>query len=987
MSITTTPQMAKVYAIFDNPPVVFTCRVNQTFSTHDKVFEFTYDGATGTYTNILPGMTILLGSTPGACDKGIIYCRKAPTSTKIFTGETSEVAWADNLYVTVLQDWSIWNEYLRIATNGTVYMKYDVAYSNQHSKMKPVPILGPDRVVRFAGSSVDVSFDGSHSYVPGSTIASHAFSCAGATITGAATATPTIHITAAGRYVVAYTVTSAQGVSSTTYRIIWAWDNSTLVPSDVVLASMAGDFDTGGWSFDVSILNDASTIRERTKVVMFSEEWYGDTQISYGPIAGAENIISIGWISDEKITLNPDKGDISVNVQGTQYWLQKIYSFVPQGIERTGGTPTSWVQMNPVTVDKVLWNLFMWRSTVTNCVDVFLTGDTRQATELTATSNSVWEQVKEIANTSIMAMPCCDRYGRVIVQIEPALTANANRASISTTATITHDDCETIDVERISVTPASQVVLSGVSVSGGTGAAKFSLSRGHVPSHFGTPIKIERLLLSTQALANELAGNILEKANIPYRFTFNNLLYNNRLVDICPNQFITATISAADNPRGISYSGNAIVKHIDLSFNDGDWDITWETEPETKSVLAVNGDIPTNPGDAPWVPPQFPPLIPPKPPEIVIPPSPVVITPLGIVAVLLNGYGIWAMDTINAPGVWFNVTTPFDWTTADIALIQDFVLSPIGTAYIIGQNGLNPPTSINLWSQTVGTVTPRTTIADVTYFASCPVTAIGFKSGTADQLAVISSTTGSVLGGNSLFTHKLAANGLSLTPAATLGNGYNNGNSIVGNITSYLDKWYSAMYEWGGDHAFKLNDGLTAIEGSRLNFGTPGVGIFHCQASQADIMFVNARNFYSVQPSTLTIINDITDGHSTSFPFYSIACDPTGVFVFSCADIVRKSSDSGVTWTTITNFPSLSYDGSFATLKRPAVYNMGDANKWLVAYNMTVHMEPGGVDDRIDRLHIWYTADFGATWQDWAAGLVVNGIVAENSIVGAIQNA
>jgi len=493
--------------------------------------------------------------------------------------------------------------------------------------------------------------------------------------------------------------------------------------------------------------------------------------------------------------------------------------------------------------------------------------------------------------------------------------------------------------------------------------------------------------LSTQALANELAGNILEKANVPYRFTFNNLLYNNRLVDICPNQFVTATIDAADNPRGISYSGNAIVKHIDLNFNDGSWDISWEAEPETKSVLSVNGDIPTNPGDAPWVPSQWPPIIQPKLPEVIIPLDPIVITPLGIVAILLGGYGIWAMDTINAPGVWYNVTTPFDWTLADLALIQDFVLSPIGTAYIVGQNGSNPPTSIYLWSQTVGVVTSRIEIADVTYFASYPITAIGFKPGTADQLAVISSYTGSILGGNSLFTHKLSSDGLSLVPVATIGNGYDNGNSIVGNITSYLDKWYSAMYEWGGDHAFRLNDGLTAIEGSRLNFGTPGVGIFHCQASQADIMFVNARNFYSVQSSTLTIINDITDGHSTSFPWYSIACDPTGAFVFSCADIIRKSSNSGVTWATITNFPSLSYDGSYEALNNPVVYNLGDANKWLIAYNMTVHMEPGGIDDRVNRLHIWYTDDFGATWQDWAAGLVVNGIVAENSIVGAIQNA
>ena len=998
-TITTTPQKAKVYAIFDNPPVVFACRVNQTFPTHDMVVEFIYDGVTtGAYTDVLPGMTILLGSAAGLSDKGITHVRKAITASIIYNGETSETEWANDLYVTVLQDWGIWVEYLRMASDQTVYMKYDVAYSNQHTNKLPVPIMGPDRVIRYEGAPVSLSFTGAASYAPGSTVASHLWTCAGATVTNGSTATPSISFATPGRYVVQYIVTSAQSVSNTTYRTVHVWSDQNYVVggvtktafpvTEITIGSLSGDFDAGGWSFSLNTINDASTIRVRSKVILFSEEWYGDTKISYGQYAGAENIISIGWISDEQISINDIGGDFQVTVQGPQHWLNQVYNFIPMGIEYNA-SPTAWTQMASLTVDNVLWNLFIWRSTLVNCCDLFLTGDTRTATELVASPGSMWEQVKEIAFTSILAAPCCNRYGQVFIEIETVLLSNSGRSGVPNKGTITSADCESISVDRVLVTPTSQVVLSGVVVSGSAASTKFSMSRGHIPMRYGTPMKMERLLLSTQALSNELAGNLLEKANTQYRFAFNNLLYNNRLVDICPRQFITATIEAADNPRGIAYSGNAIVKHIDLKFEGDAWSITWDAVPETLSVLSMNGDIPADPGVAPWTPSEFPPVsypsikLPKLPPiTLPLPPNPKVIAPLGIVTVLSNGKGLWTLNPAISTTTWIN-TTPLasGWLSGDLSTIHDFELSPLGIAYIVGTR--------NVWATSAISTPTKTVICseaqfEVLYPPGFPYYSPGYwgtqstgfdytsPTGFALQMAGVWNTDGGFLMLNNA--------GTALVKTWSPGTVYYGGMRL----TNYGGKWYytgSDPSNRNNGVVARITSGLTAFDGTFTGWGTPNYWVGSIHAKAADILYTtsnptaggltrytNTANTYLLTTSAFGVL--------TGFQSYqqTMACDPTGQYVFAIQHgtlILNKSTNYGDAFTAIpyASFPSMSFDGRApSSIAYPLIYNLGDSNKWLFTFNGTVYLEDG-THPTAGYLHIMYTSNCGVTWVDYTGNL------------------
>ena len=713
-TIQTTPQKAKVYAIFDNPPVVFACRINQVFSGTDRIASFVFDSVTtGAYSDCLPGMTVLFGTAPGANDAGISYCRKTPTSVRFFCGESSDVAFADNLYVTALQDWGVWTETMTVTDAQVEYMKYDVAYTDQHLHLLPVPVIGPDRVVRYNGSPVGVSFDGSGSWVFDSTIASHAWSCAGATITGGSTATPTLSFSATGRYLVKYTVTSAAGAVSSTYRTVHVWAHgSGPAVYDVLLGTiMTGDFNNGGWDYTITVSsNAAADIRVRSKIILFSEEWYGNDLISYGPCVGAENVVAIGWVGNEKIVVDVNQGLVTFEAHGPHYWLQQEHNFIPVGLVLVSGTPASWMEMATLNTDRALWHYLMWRSTLSNCVDIHLTGNTDSCIQFSAQANSLWDQLKELSFNYILALPCTDRYGRLFVQIDPVLVPVASRSGIPVTASIGHDDCESMSIDRLEVPATSQILLSGV-VSTGTYAspsdkALFSLAPGHIPGHYGSPTNVDKLVLVSQAQANELAGNVLEKARLPYRFNFSNLLYNNRLVDICPRQFVYATIASPDSVRGISYVGNAVVKTIEMVIDQGAWKINWKGEPETKANLYTTGDTPVVTGldgngdftTTNFIFPKMPPMpgfggggIIPSPP----PPAPVIITPSACDdSLAVNTSLIWDKTTLtgvagdNTTTAW-NRCVVRNGSYLDIAVVYQTGVTPTFHCYAIDRSGNN----------------------------------------------------------------------------------------------------------------------------------------------------------------------------------------------------------------------------------------------------------------------------------------------------------
>ncbi len=628
----------------DVPPVVFACQVNQTFASLDKVIEVTFDGVTtGAYTDVLPGMTILVGSAAGLADIGICRNRKSATSTKLFLGEHADIAWANDLHLTVLDDFGIWDREKKTLSDGTQYMDSEIAYSDQHTAFYPIINAGPARrVAKLTGSYVDLQFDLTGSWVLDSTLSTYSVSAPGSvSVTGGTTATPTIRYDTAGRYRVAFTVTAANGKSTTVYRTVRIWSNASPLISAFTLDACRGSYDNGGWEFSVTIQGADANIRERAMITVVAQDFYDGDEVSIGPIVGCENIVAIGWVSNEPIEYDPNGGKAKFEVKGPHWWMNQLTGS-DAALVNVGTTPSKWSEMFGLTIDKAIYHLVYWRSTIASIMDVYKSDDPRLAPELTEPISSLWQKLANFAD-KILARPCCDRYGRLFVEIDPQLTEVADRSDVIVMTLQKGDWIDNgLDIKRRYVSSDARIDLTTWLVEGGSEPKTlYSLAPGHNFKRWGQNIPLDNYLAASQAQSNAMAGLILGANNHQLDFDFS-LLMNNRMVDIVPAQYVEVDIAAEDTVRGIAYSGNVVVREVELLQDNRGFLLTdWSAEQESVPENSTNGDIPDGEGgfdDPPEVPPldfSMPAL-----PSIPVPPttSPELIK---TVVVLIKNKGIF----------------------------------------------------------------------------------------------------------------------------------------------------------------------------------------------------------------------------------------------------------------------------------------------------------------------------------------------------------
>ena len=581
-------QRSKLYLAIHTPTVLFSARVNQT-AFIDPMHQVTYDGGSGSLGSVLPGMTMYVGTSVGAWDKGLVRIRKTPSGTVFYIGETSEIAWADNDYLTVVDELGLWPKHVRLV-GTTPFMDYDIGYSDQHADLTPYPNLGPAAVLWLpTGGTVDFTPDGSGSWVLGSTIANYLWAAPGASATANLnTATPTVTYNAAGTFRVSCTVTAVNGKTAIGYRYIHIFSVAAQPVTDFELTSCRGDYDDGGWEFGLRLYSGMSAIRPRSRVILFAEDWYGAAAGSIGPVAGAENIVAMGWIDEESITPNPETGQVDFTVKGAQHWLKNMTGY-PIGIERSSGAATAWTQMPGLTVDRGLWHLLHWRSTVSACMDAYLPGSLLSLPAAEAAATSIWEQIEVLAEQPILAHAACDRAGRLYVEVDLQFLDATARTDVPVVMEITQDDFIEICIERAPTRRCSMLEISGI-IDDSNGPV-MSRAQGGVFTLYGSAQSVENLLLDNQAAANILSGNIFAYRNIEYPNVDIRMAQNNRMIDICPRQRVTLTIAASDSPRGIVWTAKKLVaRRIEHKLEkSGFLSAGLECEEETGGSLAIPG--------------------------------------------------------------------------------------------------------------------------------------------------------------------------------------------------------------------------------------------------------------------------------------------------------------------------------------------------------------------------------------------------------------
>lgn len=610
-------QGCRLYLAVHRPAVVFAARVNQTFNSLDGVAEVVYDTVTvGAYTDILPDMTLYVGTSAGAYDVGMARIRKAADATKIYIGETSEINFANDLYLTVVDEFSIWQRHLRVVNESTIYMDYEEAYSDQHAVTDAVPVLGPPAVAWLSGEEVEVDFDASESWTPKGTITGYAWTAPGASaVSGENTAYLTATYDAAGIYRVGCTLTTSLGATFTGYRnvFVYAWPAVSAAEGgpfrQVQVEQVRGDLSSGGWSFTLKLYDEATIeeIRDRALVVLFARDWYGTEETSVGPVEGRENLVCVGWIDGESILRDVEEiNTVEFEAHTANWWLAKMTGF-PVGFEDTdfaghgGGAADQWIEFEDLTVDQALWQVMRWRTTLSRIMDCYPCGDTRQASALEAPVGDLWGQLTEIATNTILAKPCCDRFGRLFLEIDAQVTAIADRDDIPVVMAVTDNDLwEGVEIERNPVWQTSKVELTGAAYSSGSSAAYGGKSPGSVFGRFGVVEAIANLALASQAQATELAGLVCGMRNNEFGEVGLKLGENNRMMDVTPRQYLTYSLLEGDTERGFVWTNKRLIPRAVEFVFDGENGILLTNvtcEVESPQIIAQVMTFPGSEGD------------------------------------------------------------------------------------------------------------------------------------------------------------------------------------------------------------------------------------------------------------------------------------------------------------------------------------------------------------------------------------------------------
>ncbi len=690
--------------------IIWTGRVNEPGAiVDDRLYEIDYDGGSGAgdFALTLPDMTVYIGSAAGLDDVGRARLRgwdagATGVAGTMLLGEMSQIEWADDLYLTVIDDFNLWPRHIYIDSAGIIYMDHgyydevaaanvDGSYTDQHEYPDPTPVLGPDAVGWMpATGNYRVYFDASNSFTLDGGALTYAWAFPGSVANGGlAVAATWAEYSAAGVYRADCAVSRnyAPVATFTGRRRIWVFDADNMPTVKFELQNCAGDYGAGGWSYSVQMWDEATLaeIVDRARCVLFARDWFDGVEQSIGPLYTDQhggmtlraNVVCSGWIAGESITWDNERGSVTFDVQGPKFWIDQMPGF-PHGVENSDGVPTGWFQFQGLTVRDGLWSFLHWRSTATRMMDIELTADTREITVFSTPIGSLWAQLVAGAFPAILAPPICDRYGSLIVEIPINHEFAAGRAGVPTVLAVTVSDWrEQIDLARRTVSPRSMTDLSGVFYTDSTTAAAFfALSYGHIFGLHGKIGRQERLaLFAAQATNNSLCGLVQAAASMEYPTVDYRLAGNYRVCDIVPRQRISQSIAAGDTERGIEWTDKLLLpRSLSFAHSEGVLLADMTCEEETGEAVSTDGEAPpTTP--APPVPPPLPPLPP-------IEPEPIVSN--GVVVMCQDQIAI-SFDFFEGVPTWYD----FDPLGDLVGDFQSCAITNDGRAYVTTRDDAN----------------------------------------------------------------------------------------------------------------------------------------------------------------------------------------------------------------------------------------------------------------------------------------------------------
>lgn len=609
----TRPHYTRLYLSVYRPTVLATATVASGYDRGTIQIEF--ENVTGDLNDVVNGMTVWVGSSPGDNDLGKLRIKDLDIPNNLLTLPENSVVWSLGSYLTFLEFFEVWPVYPRIVYDGddipTFYKDYDIPYSDQNSIFDPVPMMGPHLAGMLEGGQKQFYFDASDSYdlTEGATTLSYSWTFPGGTPSSSSAATPgLVTWTAPGHYTVSLTVTSdATTRTFTSYRHVSVYtpiggDNPPFVNWST--NSLRGDLSSGGWAGQILLRENAdkSVIVDGALVVIFSVDKYGDTQQSIGGnYPNREDIVFVGYIRDGSISIDPETNAVTFSVTNLQGKMQSRELYAVSVV--SSSAPTGWYYLKNMTVDKIIYHLLRWHTTVYNIADVQPNGNTLQVERADFSRSFMFGTLNQFLQSTILGNAAADRQGKLWLETRIDLVPIESR-TLGTAITLTRADwMNSLDISYTRENKTSYVEINGFYYTGPADDAETALiscAPGLAPSYEGAPTSIAGLVLESQTQSNQLAGNILAAATKQFQDVGINFSGNYRILDIAPQERVVINLSDTENWTGIQWINKPFIPtSIDIAYNSQQSSmlIRANVSEESDGPAGISGPYPRDMGD------------------------------------------------------------------------------------------------------------------------------------------------------------------------------------------------------------------------------------------------------------------------------------------------------------------------------------------------------------------------------------------------------
>lgn len=596
----TRPQQTRLYLSIFQPREVLRAQVNDA-SIAKGARTITYDNVSGgAFGAVEAGMTLLVGTAPGKGDVGKIRIRSA-TASQFTISENSNIAWANDLYLTVLRYFELWPIYPRIiqdpadADNVLFYKDYDISYTNQNAVLGTYVCAGPHRAAFRENGQATLFYSSTGTFnILGDSL-TYEWAFEGGSPTGSTSANPgNVTYSTPGHYVQRLIVRgSANLTTDIRYVYVSIYDKPGEGSNPPVLkweltSDLSCSRNEGGYRASFRVYEDVP-IDENAVVVLFADDWYGGTNQSLGGnYSNAEKIFFVGHILKDSIRYNYEHSFVEFDAASMTELMKQSLGFSVSVESKV--SPSKWYELLDMNGKRALFHYLRWHTTAMNLADFQFVGTDYPIQFFDADRASMFDAIDNFMRVTLLGQVVSDRQGKVWMEVGAEAYPNPT-GSFTSVMDISKRDWmgEPYVEERLS-DDISYLELNGIAYSGvntGTFSALIASAPGNAPSFRGSMETHPGLAVASHAQLNQMAGNVWANRNSPYPKINMDMAISARNLDIAPQETVNISILASDTVRNLAIQGLYIPSAFSWRYNAQDGILL----PSIEFINLVNGNV------------------------------------------------------------------------------------------------------------------------------------------------------------------------------------------------------------------------------------------------------------------------------------------------------------------------------------------------------------------------------------------------------------